>query len=173
MPPEISFYTQAMKTGTTPHQPTVPPHGDADNHAHAPPHTAAVVMHPLLWMMLLMYTHIFSQQIALQPEVYTAFRLQEKEVLSHDTRMFRFALQSPKHVLGLPIGQHVSMKFVDEADGKMVTRSYTPTSSDLNVREGGMKWAYGYGHGHGHGWVLVAEFCQFLFRIGCSMGVRV
>ncbi|CAN0536099.1 unnamed protein product, partial [Ectocarpus sp. 8 AP-2014] len=46
--------------------------------------------------------------------------------------MFRFALQSPKHVLGLPIGQHVSMKFVD-ADGKIVTRSYTPTSSDINL----------------------------------------
>ncbi|CAN0214865.1 unnamed protein product [Ectocarpus sp. 4 AP-2014] len=46
--------------------------------------------------------------------------------------MFRFALQSPKHVLGLPIGQHVSMKFVD-ADGKIVTRSYTPTSSDMNL----------------------------------------
>ena len=76
----------------------------------------------------------FEKQIALQPEVYTPFRLQEKEELSHDTRMFRFALQSPKHVLGLPIGQHVSMKFVDKTDGKTVTRSYTPTSSDLNVR---------------------------------------
>lgn len=72
------------------------------------------------------------QQIALQPEEYIPFRLQDKEVLSHDTRMFRFALQSPKHVLGLPIGQHVSMKFVDK-DGRIVTRSYTPTSSDINV----------------------------------------
>ncbi|CAM9878340.1 unnamed protein product, partial [Hapterophycus canaliculatus] len=68
------------------------------------------------------------QQIALQPEEYIPFRLQEREVLSHDTRMFRFALQSPKHVLGLPIGQHVSMKFVDSSDGRIVTRSYTPTS---------------------------------------------
>lgn len=67
--------------------------------------------------------------------MYTPFRLQEKEELSHDTRMFRFALQSPNHVLGLPIGQHVSMKFVDKADGKTVTRSYTPTSSDLNVSD--------------------------------------
>ncbi|CBJ30200.1 conserved unknown protein [Ectocarpus siliculosus] len=73
-----------------------------------------------------------QKKIALQPEVYAPFRLQEKVELSHDTRMFRFALQSPKHVLGLPIGQHVSMKFVD-ADGKIVTRSYTPTSSDINL----------------------------------------
>lgn len=72
-------------------------------------------------------------QRALDPEVYIPFRLEKKEVLSHDTRMFRFALQTPFHVLGLPIGQHVSMKYVDEADGKMVMRSYTPTSSDINV----------------------------------------
>ncbi|CAN0548834.1 unnamed protein product, partial [Laminaria digitata] len=73
-----------------------------------------------------------QKQIALEAETYIPFMLEKKEVLSHDTRMFRFSLQSPLHVLGLPIGQHVSMKFID-TDGKTVTRSYTPTSSDLNV----------------------------------------
>ena len=28
--------------------------------------------------------------------------------ISHDTRLFRFALQSPKHVLGLPVGKHMN-----------------------------------------------------------------
>eukprot|EP00953_Heterococcus_sp_UTEX-ZZ885_P009530 5604-Heterococcus_DN1.PRE.2 len=76
---------------------------------------------------------IFSRKpkklIALNPERYQKFVLKEKLALSHDTRRFRFALQSDKHVLGLPIGQHISLKF-DDADGKMVTRSYTPTTSD-------------------------------------------
>jgi cytochrome-b5 reductase len=71
--------------------------------------------------------------IALNPERYQKFVLKEKLALSHDTRRFRFALQSDKHVLGLPIGQHISLKF-DDADGKMVTRSYTPTTSDDEVR---------------------------------------
>jgi Oxidoreductase FAD-binding domain len=29
------------------------------------------------------------------------------QVLSHNVRRFRFALQSPKHIFGLPVGQHV------------------------------------------------------------------
>lgn len=56
----------------------------------------------------------------------------KKEKLSHDVCLFRFGLQSPEHVLGLPIGQHISFKFTDD-NGKLVQRSYTPTSSDLDV----------------------------------------
>ncbi|KAG6586788.1 NADH-cytochrome b5 reductase [Phytophthora cinnamomi] len=55
--------------------------------------------------------------------------LVEKEALSHDTRRFRFALPSPQHVLGLPVGQHISLRYTDES-GKLVMRSYTPVSSD-------------------------------------------
>jgi cytochrome-b5 reductase len=55
--------------------------------------------------------------------------LAEKEKLSHDTRRFRFALPSPNHVLGLPVGQHISLRYTDES-GKLVMRSYTPVSSD-------------------------------------------
>ncbi|OWZ15853.1 NADH-cytochrome b5 reductase [Phytophthora megakarya] len=55
--------------------------------------------------------------------------LVEKETLSHDTRRFRFALPSSQHVLGLPVGQHISLRYTD-ADGKLVMRSYTPVSSD-------------------------------------------
>jgi len=70
--------------------------------------------------------------IALNPEVYIPFKLIDKEILTHDTRRFRFALQSENHVLGLPIGQHISLKASDK-NGKMITRSYTPTSSDDEV----------------------------------------
>ncbi|RLN79554.1 hypothetical protein BBJ28_00012775, partial [Nothophytophthora sp. Chile5] len=55
--------------------------------------------------------------------------LVEKEALSHDTRRFRFALPSPQHALGLPVGQHISLRYTDE-QGKLVMRSYTPVSSD-------------------------------------------
>ena len=58
-----------------------------------------------------------------------ALKLIEKESLSHDTRRFRFALPSEKHVLGLPVGQHISLKY-KTADGKLVSRPYTPVSSD-------------------------------------------
>ena len=47
-------------------------------------------------------------------------------------RRFRFALQSKTHVLGLPIGQHISLKFRNK-EGKDVIRSYTPVSSDDDI----------------------------------------
>ncbi|KAI8931338.1 NADH-cytochrome b5 reductase, variant 2 [Plenodomus lindquistii] len=56
------------------------------------------------------------------------FPLQEKTVLSHNTAIYRFALPKPTDVLGLPIGQHISLEA--HIDGKPVMRSYTPTSSD-------------------------------------------
>ncbi|XP_058016465.1 NADH-cytochrome b5 reductase 2-like isoform X2 [Ahaetulla prasina] len=48
--------------------------------------------------------------------------------ISHDTRRFRFALPSPKHILGLPIGQHVYLSA--KVGGNLVIRAYTPVSSD-------------------------------------------
>jgi len=41
---------------------------------------------------------------------------------------YRFGLPHPEDVLGLPIGQHISV--TAEIEGKNITRSYTPTSSD-------------------------------------------
>jgi ferredoxin-NADP reductase len=46
-----------------------------------------------------------------------------KHVLS-----YRFALPRGDDVLGLPIGQHIVLSAT--IDGKEVSRSYTPTSSD-------------------------------------------
>lgn len=69
------------------------------------------------------------KKIALDPERWQTFKLTEIEKISHDVRRFRFALPTKDHTLGLPIGQHISLKFID-SDGKEVQRSYTPVSSD-------------------------------------------
>jgi NAD(P)H-flavin reductase len=45
--------------------------------------------------------------VALNPRKRQSFKLIEKEALSHNTRRFRFALQSPQHRFGLPVGKHV------------------------------------------------------------------
>jgi NAD(P)H-flavin reductase len=44
---------------------------------------------------------------------------------------YRFALPHPQDVLGLPIGQHISVQAT--IAGKNITRNYTPTSSDDDV----------------------------------------
>ncbi|XP_010881833.2 NADH-cytochrome b5 reductase 2 [Esox lucius] len=54
--------------------------------------------------------------------------LTEKEDISHDTKRFRFALPTPTHILGLPIGQHVYLSA--KVNGSLVIRAYTPVSSD-------------------------------------------
>ncbi|KAK6753103.1 hypothetical protein RB195_012604 [Necator americanus] len=61
-------------------------------------------------------------------ETKYALPLAEKIEISHDTRKFRFCLPSEKHVLGLPVGQHVYL--TAKIDGKLVVRPYTPVSSD-------------------------------------------
>jgi ferredoxin-NADP reductase len=45
-----------------------------------------------------------------------------------ENHSYRFALPRPDDVLGLPIGQHISVSA--EINGKEIMRSYTPTSSD-------------------------------------------
>jgi cytochrome-b5 reductase len=65
---------------------------------------------------------------------FVAMPLIRKEVLSHDTAKFTFALPSPDHVLGLPTGQHVSLKYY-MADKTAVQRSYTPVSDNTTVGE--------------------------------------
>jgi len=69
--------------------------------------------------------------IALDSKQKIPFELIEKESISHDTRRFRFALQSPNHILGLPIGKHMYLSA--KIDGKLVVRPYTPTTSDDEI----------------------------------------
>ncbi|XP_043800762.1 NADH-cytochrome b5 reductase 2 isoform X1 [Apis laboriosa] len=69
-----------------------------------------------------------SPILLVDPVVKYSLPLIKKDILSHDTRKFRFALPTSDHILGLPIGQHVhlTVKIGDE----VVIRSYTPVSSD-------------------------------------------
>jgi cytochrome-b5 reductase len=64
------------------------------------------------------------------PDIKYPFSLVQKENISHDTRRFRFQLPSSKHVLGLPIGQHIYL--TAHVNGELVKRPYTPTTSDDN-----------------------------------------
>uniref|UniRef100_A0A7N8WWW9 NADH-cytochrome b5 reductase n=1 Tax=Mastacembelus armatus TaxID=205130 RepID=A0A7N8WWW9_9TELE len=80
----------------------------------------------------LIFRLFFSKRrpaITLQdPSIKYALRLIDKQIISHDTRRFRFALPSPDHVLGLPVGQHIYLSA--KVNGTLVVRPYTPVSSD-------------------------------------------
>jgi len=95
----------------------------------------AIVISSLIFACVIPYLFLLKKSMtdfaarAMDPTEFQPFKLIEKESLSHDTRRFTFALQKPTTKLGLPIGQHISLKFVG-ADGKGVQRSYTPTTGD-------------------------------------------
>jgi len=69
----------------------------------------------------------------LKPDVFQEFELQEKTIISHNVAIYRFKLPSSNSVLGLPIGQHISIGApLPQPDGttKEIVRSYTPISGD-------------------------------------------
>ena len=76
----------------------------------------------------LWYTFHSRSRTVLNPEEWQRYNLMEKKRISGNTALYRFRLPTTNSVLGLPIGQHISLKA--NIEGKDVQRSYTPTSSD-------------------------------------------
>lgn len=67
--------------------------------------------------------------IALSPTEFRPFEVESIKQVSHDTKSFRFKLQSKEHMLGLPTGQHISFRCKGK-DGADIIRSYTPITSN-------------------------------------------
>ncbi|RYC60057.1 hypothetical protein CHU98_g6140 [Xylaria longipes] len=108
----------------------------------------------LLAVLLSVWKFTSSQpKKVLKPDAFQEFELKEKTIISHNVAMsvidqattsiatyavltttsYRFKLPSPSALLGLPIGQHISIGAdIKQADGttKEIVRSYTPISGD-------------------------------------------
>ncbi|XP_065836094.1 NADH-cytochrome b5 reductase 3-like [Oscarella lobularis] len=67
----------------------------------------------------------------LDPTKKIPMKLIEKEIVSHDTRRFRFALPRSDMILGLPIGKHMYLSARIKDD--LVIRPYTPVTSDDEI----------------------------------------
>ncbi|KAI5289913.1 NADH-cytochrome b5 reductase [Ascosphaera aggregata] len=66
----------------------------------------------------------------LKPTEFQNFALKEKTIVTHNAAIYRFSLPKPTDILGLPIGQHISLAATPEGATKEIMRSYTPISSD-------------------------------------------
>lgn len=64
-------------------------------------------------------------------DAYAPYALVEKTEVSHNTRIFRFALPRDTDTLGLPVGRHISLRA--RIDGQDVRRPYTPISADADA----------------------------------------
>lgn len=94
---------------------------------------ATVAFACLVPIVLYLLERFLGPKPALDADKFLPFRLIKKESLSHDTRRFTFALPGPKIQLGLPIGQHIALRFAEkQPDGtvKRHQRSYTPTTGN-------------------------------------------
>ncbi|KAG0674167.1 NADH-cytochrome b5 reductase [Kluyveromyces marxianus] len=69
-----------------------------------------------------------QSKTVLNKEKLQEFPLVGKTILTHNTAVYRFGLPKKDQVLGLPIGQHISVQA--NINGKEIVRSYTPTSLD-------------------------------------------
>nr|AHM76763.1 nitrate reductase [Morus alba]AHM76764.1 nitrate reductase [Morus alba] len=69
----------------------------------------------------------FSRPVALVPREKIPCKLVKKTSISHDVRVFRFALPSEEQVLGLPVGKHIFLCAI--ISEKLCMRAYTPTTS--------------------------------------------
>lgn len=67
----------------------------------------------------------------LEPKEFKGLKVSRIDQLSPNVFRYTFQLPEPTDVVGLPIGQHVAIKAT--IDGKSVTRSYTPTSNNLDL----------------------------------------
>lgn len=64
----------------------------------------------------------------LNPKQWKKAKLHSRIDISHDSRIFRFALESQDQVLGLPIGQHLYLRA--KIGDEVVQRAYTPFSGN-------------------------------------------
>ncbi|KAG7899208.1 hypothetical protein KL935_003518 [Ogataea polymorpha] len=69
-----------------------------------------------------------KREVLLDPRKWHKITLAEKEIISSDSRIFKFDLEHPEQLIGLPTGKHLFLRLKDSS-GKYVMRAYTPKSS--------------------------------------------
>lgn len=78
-------------------------------------------------------TSLSLPQPFLNPKQHKMVRLKQKIMVSPDSCIFRFAVDHPNQVLGLPVGQHMYVKkkgVTGAGKEELVMRAYTPTTGD-------------------------------------------
>ena len=71
---------------------------------------------------------------AFNPKEFRKFKLLESQTISHDTRLFRFALPADTPEMGLPTASCIVTRYATGNEGEYVIRPYTPTT--LNDTKG-------------------------------------
>lgn len=70
-----------------------------------------------------------NKKVGLEKTKYQKYKLIKKINVSHNTRKFRFSLQTPSTKLGLPVGKNISFRYFEENMDE-IRRPYTPITSN-------------------------------------------
>ncbi|KAI0401232.1 nitrate reductase [Xylaria palmicola] len=68
------------------------------------------------------------RDVFLQHRAWTKAILSAKTSVSPDTKIFTFDLEHAEQAIGLPVGQHLTMRLRDPATREAILRAYTPIS---------------------------------------------
>ncbi|KAI1423920.1 nitrate reductase [Xylaria sp. FL1777] len=68
------------------------------------------------------------REVFLQHKTWTKAILSAKKGVSPDTKIFTFALEHAEQAVGLPVGQHLTIRLRDPVTREAIMRSYTPLS---------------------------------------------
>ncbi|KAI3342838.1 nitrate reductase [Ustulina deusta] len=69
------------------------------------------------------------REVFLQHKVWTKAVLSAKTSVSPDTKIFTFDLDHAEQAVGLPVGQHLTIRLRDPVTREAILRAYTPISS--------------------------------------------
>jgi cytochrome-b5 reductase len=92
------------------------------------PHAALLVLVGVVLVLMAKDVINGMRRPFLRADRWQALQLVDRVELTHNTRRFRFALPHADQLLGLPLGQHITLKAALPG-GADVMRPYTPTSS--------------------------------------------
>lgn len=71
-----------------------------------------------------------KKKALLGAQQWQKFPLVKKDEVTHDTKIFRFALPNPEMELGLPVGKHIKLRFHSDEEKDFVVRPYTPITTE-------------------------------------------
>lgn len=73
---------------------------------------------------------IGKTRIVLHSNTFRHFSLIKKTEVTYNVSIYRFGLPRPNDIIGLPVGQHISIGATPKGCDKEIVRSYTPISSN-------------------------------------------
>eukprot|EP01129_Flabellula_baltica_P000695 TRINITY_DN10661_c0_g1_i1.p1 TRINITY_DN10661_c0_g1~~TRINITY_DN10661_c0_g1_i1.p1 ORF type:complete len:287 (+),score=51.68 TRINITY_DN10661_c0_g1_i1:49-909(+) len=72
--------------------------------------------------------YTLNQRDSVLSKEWSYFTVQKITQVSHNVKSFRILTESPDVSLGISLGHHIRVGYIDESEGKVISKPYTPYS---------------------------------------------